>query len=390
MPLGQQRDTIQKLSPPWLATGDAEKFLYVIGLALDVLLEKLNQAMKAHMPGQGTATADPLLAVDRGLVQGLGESHESFSARLSRAFESWSRAGDARVVLEQVLSFLQGPAFPFPAPLAAIVGGVLSRKWNLFYYGDDFSGESTYIHEATPNWDWDGVTTHWWRSWLVLYSAALSTGNTGATASVAAAVSGFVTVTGLSGMSSADVGRWLEVSGAADVTNNDGVFQIAEFISATSVKIGNPAGTLDANNGALVWDVGAYQQFSPAPVCGTPGLTCGTSVFSCGFYTDVTQTFATVRQLLNTWKSRQTFYMWIVVAFSGRGGQGGADYSPYSTDTTGDHNPDGTWKNWSKTVAGQRVSARVTKTYLDLGRTTLDAFVPGTGRYGGSYEYIDC
>jgi hypothetical protein len=330
-----------------------------------------------------------LLAADRGLVQGIGESHESFSARLSGAFQSWSRAGDARTVLEQVLSFLQETPYPSPIPIAAIVGGVLSRKWDLVYSGQDLSGEDVYINKATPNWDWDGVTTHWWRSWLVLYSAPVSTGNLGAAASVAAAAAGFVTVTGLSGMSGADMGRWIAVSGSADSVHNDGLFQIAQILSATSVKIGNPVGTNDANNGALSWEVGAYQQFTPAPMCGTPGLMCGSGI-SCGFYTDVTQVFATVRQLLNTWKSRQTFYVWIVVAFYGTGGQPNADYSPYSTDTIGDHNPDGTWKNWSKTVAGKRVAARVTKSYLDLGRTTLDAFIPGTGRYGGSYEYIDC
>lgn len=389
MSLGQQRDTIQKLSPPWLATGDAEKFLYVIGLALDMALEKLNQAMRAHMPGQGTATADPLLAADRGLVQGIGESHDAFSRRLSRAFESWSRAGDSRVVLEQVLSFLNTAHYPGPIPISAIVGGLSSKKWDLVYDGQDLSADCTHIRETSQNWDWDGLGARWWRSWLVLYSTALPIGNSGSSASVSAQSGGFVTVTGLAGMTAADVGRWIFFSGVADTANNGGLLQVVHVLSASSVKIGNSVGTLDANNGSILWVVKEYQGFKPGLRCGTPGLKCGTPGLACGFQGDVAQTFATIRLLLRTWKSRQTYYPWIVVAFNGLDGSAGTDYSPYSTDAVGGHNPDGTWKRWSKTVGGGRLSARVTKTYLDQNRTTNDCFVDGTGRYASSYEHTD-
>jgi hypothetical protein len=388
MKLGQQRDTIQKLSPPWLATGDAEKFLYVIGLALDVLLEKLNQAMKAHMPGQNDPSSDPLLGADRGILQGIGESHASFSLRLSRAFESWSRAGESRVVLEQVLSVLPIPAYPAAFPLAAIVKGLDSNTWDLAYYGQDLSGPCVSIRESVQNWDWDGLGARWWRSWLVLYSAPVSTGNSGAAASVAAESGGFVTVTGLSGMSSADVGRWLAVSGVADTTNNLGTFQIVEFLSANSVSIANNRGTSDANNGALTWVVGEYQGLVPGLAWGSPGLAWGDTNRSWGLAVEP-QVFATMRLVLRTWKSKQTYYRWIVIAFNGLGGQANADYSPYSTDAIGDHNPDGTWAHWSKTVAGQRVPARVTKTYLDQNRPSLDGFGDGTGVYSSSYEHTD-
>jgi len=63
----QFRDIIKLLSPPWLATGVAEKYMYAIGLGVDLLCEKLNEAMRAHMPGEGTYTALPYIGADRNL-----------------------------------------------------------------------------------------------------------------------------------------------------------------------------------------------------------------------------------------------------------------------------------------------------------------------------------
>jgi len=265
---------------------------------------------------------------------------------------------------------------------------VQSRKWYLLYSGQDVSQPPVYIHEASQNWDWDGQPTKWWHAWLVLYCALISTGSSGGGVSVSAASGGFVTVTGLSGMTSADVGRWLFISGAATPANN-GSFQIVKLISASSVLIANSVGTSDANNGSLLWETAAYRGFAPQLACGTPGLKCGTPGLKCGVRSDgdTAAIFTTIRQLLRTWKSNQTYYRWIVVSFNGGDGSANTDYSPYSTDTTGDHNPDGTWRHWSKTVNGHRVSARVTKTYLDAGRRTHDAFVSGTGRYVDSYEH---
>lgn len=77
----------------------------------------------------------------------------------------------------------------------------------------------------------------------------------GATASIGTAdASKLVAITGLTGMSSADIGRVITISGAA-LAENNGLFRIAAFVSATSVKYTNPAGVSDANNGAISWSV---------------------------------------------------------------------------------------------------------------------------------------
>ena len=78
-------------------------------------------------------------------------------------------------------------------------------------------------------------------------------GQTGSVAAITAAGGGIVTVTGLTGMTSASVSRFLSISGASSSGNN-GTFIIVAFNSATSVNIANSSGVSpDANNNLLTW-----------------------------------------------------------------------------------------------------------------------------------------
>jgi len=75
-------------------------------------------------------------------------------------------------------------------------------------------------------------------------------GQTGVVASIVVGVS--VVVSGLTGMTTNSVGRFLEISGANTIGNN-GTFRILSFINATSVTIENLSGATDANNGSIHW-----------------------------------------------------------------------------------------------------------------------------------------
>ncbi len=72
---------------------------------------------------------------------------------------------------------------------------------------------------------------------------------------VTGAPAGQVRVTGLTNMSTTSVGRFLIIQGSGDVTN-DGTFEIATFIDATSVDVINASpGTIpDTNNGTITWE----------------------------------------------------------------------------------------------------------------------------------------
>lgn len=78
-------------------------------------------------------------------------------------------------------------------------------------------------------------------------------GQTGSSASFTTKVFDDITVTGLTGMSSDSVGRFLTITGAANASNN-GTFQIVTFVSASSVTIRNASGAGgDGNNGSIGW-----------------------------------------------------------------------------------------------------------------------------------------
>lgn len=68
-------------------------------------------------------------------------------------------------------------------------------------------------------------------------------GQSGAAASVSAPVSDIQTVTGLTGMTTSSVGKFLTLEGTG---GNDGTFLITAYNSATSVDILNPSGALES------------------------------------------------------------------------------------------------------------------------------------------------
>jgi hypothetical protein len=85
------------------------------------------------------------------------------------------------------------------------------------------------------------------------WGAPTSTGNTGAAATLSSKTLDDITVTGLTGMSTSSVGRFLTLSGCTTSANN-GCWQIVAYVSATSVKIRNASGSAgDASNGAITW-----------------------------------------------------------------------------------------------------------------------------------------
>ena len=449
MAQNQQRDAIKALSPVWLASGNAEKFLYAIGLAYDLLLEKMNQGIKARMPGIGTQSALPAIGADRVITQGPTEPNAAYAARLQAASDAWQVAGSRKSVLEQVVAYLQSQntAAVSWVPTAAIVGGNgTSSTWDTIYNTMPIGATPSHLLITPANWNWDGVYQPW-RAWLILYfnptystqsgtaasfnaltvtgatdvypivittstphgmsgrfpvtiagvggnTAANGTWNgqfpatvTGASAfsipatgngvytSGGTALTAFVTVTGLTGMTSSNLQQWLSISGAASSRNN-GLFQIVSVPSATSAVIACPGlGALlpDANNGSFSWSVASYPIVGPGPVWGAPGALWGDANRSWGL--NVSSSYiGSIRSLVQLWKSAGTYYPWMIVAFDGANGAAGSEFSPYSSAGSG--NPNGTWATWATTSSGVSVAARVTT-------SPYDCFCDGTGLYQG-------
>jgi hypothetical protein len=417
----QQRDSILSLAPPWLQHDTGERFLYTIGLGMDVLLEKANQGQRARMPLVADPSALPYLAADRVLSQGPTESDVAFAVRLSQAFEAWSIAGNRRSILAQVQAYFSTPQPLYAAqlPECLIVGGNgSSTTWDTVYTTTPSGGAPAHAQIAPANWNWDG-TVKPWRSWLVLFFALVPTGQSGNGAVTGTASAGsllgrnvagvwvpgvsgtpvntpWLTITGLNGLTLANVQQWLTLGGSAHAANN-AAFQIVQVLSAASCVIAAPNAV--AGDGPLTWSIGSYPIVGPAPVFGAPGFNWGdgeTTVPPVDTGSNVggvwrpatrqssygvarswglnvpTATMAGVRQLLNQWKSRNTYYPHIIVAFDGQDSRAGAAFSPWSAQGTG--NPDGTFGSPGKNVGGVWAPARLVS-------STYDCYCDGTGLY---------
>ncbi len=392
----QQRDEMAGPSdcPPWLCAynSNAQKFQYVLGLAMDALLEKSDEAQSAKLPGQSDPSCIPLQAADRLLVQGPAESNTSFTARLTGAFQAWARAGSRPAVLGQIQAYLTDlqPGVVLSSPECLIVGGNTSTStWSTIFGTTPQGDPPAQAVVSPPNWDWDGEDKPT-RAWLVLFMQLVDAGLSGAAGAVASVggsgvtgvTSGFATLTGLAGLTASVVGQYLTMNGAP---GNKGAFQIVAYVSATSCIVANPSASVQSG---LAWSIAYYPYIAPAPVWGSPEFVWGAGTWgvSCS-----EQVIISIRQILQRWKSARTYYPKIIVSFGGwsaadaPGGTGvaGDDFSPLSSQGVG--NPDGTWGTYGKNVAGCWVPSRTPQDKPFTG-SRFTAFCDGTGTAIRCYE----
>ena len=416
----QMRDQFQLLLPPWLNNGNGEKFGYTLSVLGDRLLEKWFQAACIRIPGAGDVSQIPYLCKDRGLVQGPAESVASIATRLQQAFQVAKLAGGRIAVARELQAYLQNlqPGVSGALPEFTIVAGNASvTTWSTQYVGDAL-GVPPSLMTVPTNFNWDG-TYKPWRSWLILYMSAVPTGQSGSSAAtgvypaptyIGSNVGGVWTpggssgptvqsymlpLTGLAGLSAANVGNMITITGSSH--GNNGTFQIASVQSATACTIASTTGSA-SDAGPLIWSISAYPYIAPGPCWGTPGVafgqgqqtpppvtlgqnaggvwvpaspvgqTYGTSVswgLSCS-----PQVIQSIRLLLQRWKSATTYYPQIIVAFDGATGAAGSAYSPNSTE--GDGNPDGTFGSVGALSSGVWVPTR--KIF-----STADCYCQGTG-----------
>lgn len=160
---------------------------------------------------------------------GLVSAPESLLNSTASLWAEFPRLSDARFELVMPAPSPGGPATlttdVVAPPVDAICDLTLSETW-----------DPSYVSLLN-------VTN--WRLWAPPASGAL--------ASIASAVPGFFTLSGVTGMTALSVGQFVIISGSAYAGNN-GTFRITAFNSATSVEIANQFGVgPDANNGSILW-----------------------------------------------------------------------------------------------------------------------------------------
>ena len=429
----QFRDRFYDLPvPPWLRTGNGEKYVYTLELCRDLLCEKAYQAMTIRLPGVGDESNIPFLAFDRNLTQGIGESNEACLVRLQHAFAAWGKSGSAPSIIDQLQAYLQNlqpgvnPAYPLVTIVnnGSFTGSNSHTTWTQVYQGTPIGDPPTVTTSRPSNFDWDTELLTW-RNWLVLPMALVDVpGLSGAAAASSTAApsacftnpgqnvdgvwvpatsgtpvnSPWLTLTGMTGLTAAQVGQWVTISGSANPGNN-GTFQIVSVTSSSICVIANPAG-VPADAGPLTWVVGQYPFIGPGPAWGAPGYVFGQgelvpppvdtgsniqgvwqpltapgagAVPSISWGLDVgSDVLGSIRGIVKTWKSAATYYANIVLAFDCGDGTAGSAYSPNSTPGGG--NPDGTFGSVGKLVDGVWVPSR-------LITSPWDCYCQGTGSY---------
>jgi hypothetical protein len=176
------RDVILDLCPPWLRNGRAGRYMYDIGLTLDLILLKVEQGMHLRMPTVCDESALPAIGRDLLMRRGPNETTPSYRTRLQKGPDTWAKAAGVAEVLRQAL--IACPTKPrarhiaarYERPLeASIPFGIEDTKWDTYEANADTGPEPTRTLVEPGNWDWDSVSEGrgswaWSRFWLVMES----------------------------------------------------------------------------------------------------------------------------------------------------------------------------------------------------------------------------
>ncbi len=152
------RSIIGKLGPRWLTTGDGELVLYSVALVADAFAERAKLGLLARFPDDAPEDALPRIGRDRRIVRGIAEGASSYAGRLRIWLDSWRSAGSAPSLLRQLRGYLG------TAPTLRTVDN--TGNWTTLSTADALS----WVLQGT--WDWDGLSTRWWRFWTIVDSSA--------------------------------------------------------------------------------------------------------------------------------------------------------------------------------------------------------------------------
>jgi hypothetical protein len=153
------RDTIRRISPPWLRNGEAEKLMYALGIHADIVADSLVEAVKRRLPRPGFGNlwdTLPQLGRERRIVRGQTESDEAYANRLARWLPDHRRRGNPYAMLEQIYGYFTGNHFPIDL---VAQNGVRHKM--------DTSGN---IVRDVYNWGHFTPREDWAKWWLIYYT----------------------------------------------------------------------------------------------------------------------------------------------------------------------------------------------------------------------------
>jgi hypothetical protein len=155
------RDTIRKLSPPWLQNGLAERILYALALHVDVFGDSLAAGVKQRFPGLYSSDALPLIGRERRLRRGLVETDETYALRLTRWLLDHRRRGGPYALLAQLYAYYAPGNFPITLLYQS------GRRYSM-----DAAGA---VVRDDIAWSPDASSAQWARWWLIFETDTFGT-----------------------------------------------------------------------------------------------------------------------------------------------------------------------------------------------------------------------
>jgi hypothetical protein len=145
------RDTLWRLSPPWLQTGLAQQILYSIAVQLDAAGDALVAGVKLRFPNLYSAESLGPIGKERRIRRGLSEGDEPYASRLIRWWIDHRTRGGPYALLQQLFYHYSPNTFPIV---------LLYRSGALFVMDPDGT--------ITPNVSVSRNVAQWAR-WVLLY-----------------------------------------------------------------------------------------------------------------------------------------------------------------------------------------------------------------------------
>lgn len=107
------RDRMRDLwVPPWLATGNAEKYLYALAVHADLLGDALVAGLASRYPGLYGAESLPIIGRERRIARGPYETDAGYARRLRRWLDDHRRRGGPWALLAQIYAYYAPNNFP--------------------------------------------------------------------------------------------------------------------------------------------------------------------------------------------------------------------------------------------------------------------------------------
>lgn len=168
------RDQLASNLPTWLNGYWGGRYIYPMGLFLDIWADATIFAVQARFPDGAPEDAFTWLAQDRQIDRGFQEPISSYKERLKLWLDLWRRAGSA----ESIMVALGGYITPSLATMRTVSN---SSAWDTIEAGD--SPPPVHVLVSPPNWDWDSAvyghktadptdpeyTAKWYRAWVIIF-----------------------------------------------------------------------------------------------------------------------------------------------------------------------------------------------------------------------------